>query len=954
MPAGILNFFKHALTGRIGIGPDPAGDIASSRAFRDGLVAGFLILITSSASILYTGHTSREAMKNQLGEWLTTSALSLSGLIAPGKFKSLSKPADESSSAYADIYENINSFYRNNPLLKFAYSCVLRNDSVFFAVDGTTPGDADRDGLEDHAKLFAPYPEASKNLLAVLHKGGSGFDHEPYTDPWGTFQSGCAVIHDALGGNLGAACVDMDIAVFKTRLSAVSHAEMIGLALSACLSLGLFLAVYRIRKKQILAYEHLLLLRRDVESRNLSLAESQSRLLESQRQASVGHFVYSPLTRELDGSEEFQRIHGRLVSQGPLSLADLETMCHPDDRAAWIAAMDRAVEQGLTSEVSHRILMPDGGIRHIYTKANPIPDSQNRIHMVKGITQDMTRWHAIEADLLHAKEQAESAARTKSEFLAVMSHEIRTPMNGVMGMAHLLKDTQLSEDQISLLTILLESGEHLLTLINDILDFSKIEAGRMEMECIPFPLKRLSLSVAGILGPKARSGGIELRTRFALSDSDIHLGDPGRVRQILYNLIGNAIKFTKSGYVELSVGPMEGKPGWVSLCVEDTGIGMTPGQLEKLFQPFMQADSSTSRKFGGTGLGLAITFELVSLMQGTVSAESDSGKGARFTVNLPMALADKRGIDVPDLPDKLPIPSLAGIRALLVDDRESSRLSVRRQLEALGILVWEAGSPDEANGILPDLLEKGLAPNIGILDWKMPIEEGMEWAGMIRSGHGLEDIPLLLISYAANRGDGQRVRAAGFNGFLVKPIVPEILAGAVYLALQKNGGDAEPLITRHLVREKGLKWIGSEERHPRKKHPENPRRDWLHVPPRVLLAEDNAVNQKVGVRMLEKLGCKVTLASDGVEALRSRLVQEFDLILMDCMMPTMDGYESARAIRREESLAGARIPIIACTANVNEEEKRKCQEAGMDDFLSKPYKPAALKAMMEKWIGQIA
>ena len=931
-------------------------------ALRDSAIVGMLVLITSSISVLYTGHTSKQAMKNQLGEWLTTSAKSLSGLIDPVDFNSLTKPEDDKTPAYLSIFHRMNDFYRRNPIFKFAYTCILKNDTVYFAVDGTTEGDADKDGVEDHSPLFSIYPNAAGSLDQVLRHGGHSFDPVPYTDAWGTFQSGCSAIIDSTGKNIGAACVDMDINDFQNRMAAIGRSENFGFLFSFLLSLGIGFIVFRIRKKQISSHARLFILRQDLENRNLALADSTNRLVESQKQGGLGNWVYTPMTDELEGSAEYFAIQGYPPDKKVISLKEIAEWTHPEDKPLMQEIFHKTLVKGESGEISYRKILPDGSIRHLYTKTQPIFGANKKVLQVQGITQDMTRWNSIEQALMLAKDQAESAARAKSEFLAMMSHEIRTPMNGVLGMAHLLKDSPLNQDQEGLLATLLDSGEHLLTLINDILDFSKIEAGRMEMENIPFALQRLSQSVTSILNEKALGANIELRTVFEVGEMQNYMGDPGRIRQILFNLLGNAIKFTKAGFVELKIIPHAKELDWISIIVQDTGIGMTPEQRERLFQPFMQADSTTSRNFGGTGLGLAITLKLVSLMRGKVEVESELEKGSKFIVHLPLPKEieiSNAEISIGNV--EVTIPSLAGFRVLLVDDRESSRMMVRRQLENLGLLVWEATSAKEAKDCLAGMYAKGLPPQIAILDWRMPIEDGMDFGISLRSKWPDMQFPLILISYAANRGDGQKAREAGFDGFLVKPVSTEVLAGAIYLAIEKNQGLELPLITQHLVHDRGLKLDDGLK--PKKNAAEllnpggsklsshtPPTQDWSAAPPRILFAEDNLVNQKVGIRMLEKMGCKVTLAEDGQIAFKKRCEEEFDIVLMDCMMPNMDGYDCTQAIRKYESQTQSRIPIIACTANANEEERKKCELVGMDDFLSKLYKPDQLKQILEKWM----
>jgi len=922
---------------------------ASFKATRDACLLAFLIFIVSYLGIYYTGTKSTQVIESQLGEWLTTSAQSLAGLIEPADFISISRPpVDEKSPAYLRIFDRINDYQRPNPVFKFAYTCILRHDSVFFAVDGTLPGDKDKDGVEDHAALLSYYPDANGILLQTLKKGGVGYDKKPYTDAWGTFQSGCAAIEDDKGFQIGSACVGMDIKSFQSRIKAVTHAEKMGFFICLILSILTGGFVFLLRKKQMENQNKLILLGHELEQQNLAMQDSQMRLVASQKQAAVGHWTFYPSIKDMEWSEEMYRMHQRTHEQGPQSITDLLAATHEDDREKHAQMAKLISTTGEPADWTYRKIMPDGSTHFLFVRAIPEKDNLGNVVVIKGITQDMTRWHLIEQDLINAKDQAEEAARAKSEFLAMMSHEIRTPMNGVLGMAHLLLDSPLNADQNSLLTTLLDSGEHLLTLINDILDFSKIEAGRMEMENVPFDLKRLSESVCDILKEKATGNGSELKLALNLPQGEQFIGDPGRVRQILYNLIGNAVKFTQAGMVTLKVEGSNTEENKVILSIEDSGIGMTEAQVKQLFQPFTQADSSTSRKFGGTGLGLAITLKLVELMHGEVTVQSQIGKGSTFTVTLPLVLQSTLNNGAQEIVTAKLIPSQTGWRILVVDDRDSCRLILREQLERLGMQVWEAKSASHAKIIINELKEKNLLPHVGLVDWRMPIEDGITLCKYLRNLEVTSKMPLILISYATSRGDGQKAREAGFDGFLVKPIPLEILAGVIYLARQKNEHTQRSLITQHTVRELNLN-LNSTPVAP-KIGIQNALAPDFQV--KILLAEDNLVNQKVAIRMLEKLGCQVTLAKDGVEVVKHYLTQSFNLVLMDCMMPEMDGYEATKAIRAAEVELGKHTPIVACTANVTQDEINKCEAVGMDDFLGKPYKPDQLKQVIEKWVRQ--
>ena len=915
-------------------------------ARRDALSIAITILLIAGLGILTTGYFSKQALHFQIGEWLSSSAKALSSLVDPVVFAELKGSEDEQGKTYQDLFSKIHDFGQRNSAFRFVYTCRKVGDSVYFVVDGTSPGDADGDSVEDHSSLMSVYPDASENLKNILKWGGADYDKEPYSDAWGTFQSGCAGITNEDGSVIGAACVDMNLNSYLARIRKIHRVELFALGLSFLMAMGIGFAIFLLRKRQISDQNKLLILSREQEQKSMALLESQRRLEESQSQAGLGHWSLTPAIHKVEWSKEMYSVMGVPRDHAPLSWIEGLERAYPEDRQLLVNLMHTVIEKGNSAELSYRILLPDSTIRHLFVRANLEKDDFGKVFSIRGITQDMTRWHAIEVELIKAKEQAEEAAKAKSEFLAMMSHEIRTPMNGVLGMAHILKDTSLNLDQTGLLNTLMDSGEHLLILINDILDFSKIEAGRMEMEQIPFDLRLLSLSVCDILREKATGAKNILELNYKLPEGIQVIGDPGRVRQILFNLIGNSVKFTKSGLIQLIIEPDSEQVGAISITVIDTGIGMTIEQVNNLFKPFTQADSTTSRKYGGTGLGLAITLKLVELMLGKVFVKSDLGKGSQFRISIPMSQVKNSAIDANEKSFVQCIPSQAGLRVLLVDDRDNSRLIIRKQLDSLKIQVWEAASADEARIVLQDLNSKNMPPDVGILDWRMDIEDGMDLCRNFRSSPTTANMPLILISYAAVRGDAQKCREAGFDGFLVKPVPLDILAGAIYLVRKRNEPGEHHLITQHMVREKGFKL----ELEGAGRAGTIPTIGLNEFQPRILLAEDNLVNQKVGIRMLEKMGCHVTLAVDGVEALKIAMTESFDLILMDCMMPEMDGYAATSAIRVQEKETGKHISIVACTANAFKDEVEKCEAAGMDDFLAKPYKPDTLKAMVTKWV----
>ena len=880
-----------------------------ARPWLPAVFGGLVAWGTAIAGIGVVDFIVRQILLEDLRGNLARTASYTAALIDAEGLAQFKRPEQDGSPEYNRAAKPLQELLKNNPDIRFAYVGATDGRTMHFILDGTAIGGRDASGKLLHsAPMEVDDPTAGEQEVSRTRR--LTVETEPTASDWGLGIRAQAPIADGNRSMVDFVGITMSADRYGQLIRRVDVSAALGSALAGFIAFLHGLAIWRVQRarQKAIAAEML----------------TQANLNRAYELANLGSWRADLRTRAGSMSEGM----GLLIGTAGDRAAPLDAYLaatHPEDRAFVEALFADVCRTGSSQTVDHRFYV-DGNIKHVRATVSAFRDALSTGDggagdmggEIQGIVLDLTDVKAVALQTLRAKEAAESANRAKSEFLANMSHEIRTPLNGVIGMTGLVLDTPLRADQREYLEIVRWSGESLLPVINDILDFSKIEAGRMTLESIEFDLMAVLEQSAESVAQRAAEKGIEM-----LIDIDPAMprwvrGDPGRFRQVVLNLLSNAVKFTENGEIHLvaSLRGYAAELAQIRVEITDTGMGLTHEQRARLFTPFVQGDTSTTRRFGGTGLGLSICRRLVELMGGSIGVESTPGSGSCFWFELAIAAAHSRD-NPPQHPD------LSGCEVLLVEDHVVSRQIITKQLASVHCHVTSAPTAAAGESTWHALIANGRAPHIVLIDHDLPDQSGLLLAERIRNSSAGAQISIFLLASL-----GHVALGASGEKFIDCVLTKPVKQTALIQCIQEAGGPARSASHRPSATRSALKGC------------------------RVLLAEDNPVNQMLARKLIEKMGAVVTIADSGAAAVEQLAAHQFDIILMDCQMPILDGYEATRQIRAGVAGAAASsIPIVALTAHALSGDRERCLEAGMDDYLAKPINAAALQSLLERLLG---